>query len=76
MSDTVRATVLGNAGTLIVFRVSSNDTAILAPEFHRCRRMSLPTRARSGHGVGQAMLAIGRYPLNRRYFDRAIVDSR
>lgn len=30
----VRAAVLGNAGTLIVFRVSSNDADILAPEFH------------------------------------------
>lgn len=30
----VRAAVLGNAGTLIVFRVSSNDAEILAPEFH------------------------------------------
>src|SRR5260370_27787640 len=34
MSNTVRAAVLGNAGTLIVFRISSNDAAILAPEFH------------------------------------------
>jgi Type IV secretion-system coupling protein DNA-binding domain len=30
----VRAAVLGNAGTLIVFRVSSKDAEILAPEFH------------------------------------------
>jgi hypothetical protein len=30
----VRAAVLGNAGTLIVFRVSSNDAELLAPEFH------------------------------------------
>jgi hypothetical protein len=30
----VRAAVLGSAGTLIVFRVSSNDAEILAPEFH------------------------------------------
>jgi energy-coupling factor transporter ATP-binding protein EcfA2 len=30
----VRAAVLGNAGTLMVFRVSSNDAEILAPEFH------------------------------------------
>lgn len=31
---TVRAAALGNAGTLIVFRVSSNDAELLAPEFH------------------------------------------
>jgi hypothetical protein len=30
----VRAAVLGNAGTLIAFRVSSNDAELLAPEFH------------------------------------------
>jgi hypothetical protein len=30
----VRAAVLGNAGTLMVFRVSSNDAELLAPEFH------------------------------------------
>jgi hypothetical protein len=33
-SPTIRAAVLGNAGTLIVFRVSANDAEILAPEFH------------------------------------------
>lgn len=30
----VRAAALGNAGTLMVFRVSSNDAELLAPEFH------------------------------------------
>lgn len=30
----VRSAVLGNAGTLMVFRVSSNDAELLAPEFH------------------------------------------
>ena len=30
----VRAAVLGNAGTLMVFRVSSGDAELLAPEFH------------------------------------------
>lgn len=30
----IRAAALGNAGTLMVFRVSSNDAEILAPEFH------------------------------------------
>jgi hypothetical protein len=34
MHPAVRAAVLGNAGTLMVFRVSSNDAALLAPEFH------------------------------------------
>src|SRR5438874_13605874 len=30
----VRAAVLGNAGTLVVFRVGSRDAEQLAPEFH------------------------------------------
>lgn len=34
LSDNVRAAVLGNAGTLIVFRVAPADAELLAPEFH------------------------------------------
>jgi hypothetical protein len=34
LSDSVRAAVLGNAGTLMVFRVSAADAELLAPEFH------------------------------------------
>jgi len=34
LTPNVRAAVLGNAGTLMVFRVSANDAEILAPEFH------------------------------------------
>ena len=34
ISDTVRAAVLGNAGTLMVFRISAADAELLAPEFH------------------------------------------
>jgi hypothetical protein len=34
VAPNVRAAVLGNAGTLMVFRVSSNDAELLAPEFH------------------------------------------
>jgi hypothetical protein len=30
----VRSAVLGNAGTLMAFRVSANDAELLAPEFH------------------------------------------
>jgi energy-coupling factor transporter ATP-binding protein EcfA2 len=33
VSSAVRAAVIGNAGTLIVFRVGSEDAAMLAPEF-------------------------------------------
>ena len=34
LSEGVRAAVLGNAGTLMVFRVSAEDARLLAPEFH------------------------------------------
>jgi hypothetical protein len=33
LSSAVRAAVIGNAGTLIAFRVGSEDAALLAPEF-------------------------------------------
>jgi hypothetical protein len=33
LSDVVRSAVIGNAGTLIVFRVGSRDAELLAPEF-------------------------------------------
>jgi hypothetical protein len=32
-SKSVRAAVMGNAGTLIIFRVGSTDADLLAPEF-------------------------------------------
>jgi hypothetical protein len=34
LSHAVRSAVIGNAGTLIVFRVGSRDAELLAPEFH------------------------------------------
>ncbi len=33
LSNAVRAAVIGNAGTLVVFRVGSTDSELLAPEF-------------------------------------------
>jgi hypothetical protein len=33
LPDTVRSAVIGNAGTLVVFRVGSGDAELLAPEF-------------------------------------------
>jgi energy-coupling factor transporter ATP-binding protein EcfA2 len=33
LTEAVRAAVIGNAGTLVVFRVGSSDAALLAPEF-------------------------------------------
>jgi hypothetical protein len=34
IATAVRSAVLGNAGTLIVFRISGTDAKLLAPEFH------------------------------------------
>jgi hypothetical protein len=34
LTPAVRAAVFGNAGSMIVFRVGSEDAALLAPEFH------------------------------------------
>ena len=53
-----RAALLGNAGTLIVYRVSSADAAELAPEFDRLHTDFNP-RALTGLDRGQA---IGRSP--------------
>ena len=33
LSNTVRAAVIGNAGTLVAFRLGSTDAQLLAPEF-------------------------------------------
>lgn len=33
LSDKVRAAIIGNAGTMVVFRVGSEDAMLLAPEF-------------------------------------------
>src|SRR5258706_16152156 len=44
--------------------------------FIRCRRMSLPTRARSGHGSGEAMLAIGRYSLSHEFTKHATAKKK
>ena len=34
LPHSVRSAVLGNAGTLVAFRVGSRDAELLAPEFH------------------------------------------
>lgn len=34
LTPRIRSAVLGNAGTLLVFRVSASDAELLAPEFH------------------------------------------
>lgn len=53
----VRASVLGNAGTLVVFRVGSRDAELLAPEFHPMDAGALadqePFTAWLRRGIGQ-----------------------
>jgi hypothetical protein len=51
MSETVRAAVLGNVGTLVVFRVSGADAELLAPEFH-----PLPAHELAGQSPYRAWL--------------------
>jgi energy-coupling factor transporter ATP-binding protein EcfA2 len=60
LSNSVRAAVFGNAGTLMVFRVSAADAELIAPEFHPLPAHELldqsPYRARlrrgdSGHAA-------------------------
>lgn len=56
LTDQVRAAVLGNAGTLMAFRVSAADAELLAPEFHPMPAHELadqaPYRARLRRGDG------------------------
>lgn len=53
----VRSAVIGNAGTLIVFRVGSRDAELLAPEFHPIDAGALadqePFTAWLRRGIGQ-----------------------
>jgi hypothetical protein len=78
----VRAAVLGNAGTLMVFRVSANDAELLAPEFHPLPAPELadqsPYRAwlrRSDTGHRAIFLEPQLYPsCNRK--NRVIAQSR
>lgn len=41
LSQAVRAAVIGNAGSLVVFRVGSRDAELLAPEFRPIERFAL-----------------------------------
>ena len=69
LHPTVRAAVLGNAGTLMVFRVSSNDAQLLAPEFH-----PLPA-PRAGRPVALHCLAAARRYRTSGHLPRAVAVS-
>lgn len=58
LSDTVRSAVIGNAGTLLVFRVGSRDAELLAPEFRTMEPGTLWIKSRSRHGFAAAATGI------------------
>lgn len=55
LNDRTRAALLGNAGTLICYRVGSDDAAALAPEFDALHRAFNPQALRD-LGRGEAFL--------------------
>jgi hypothetical protein len=55
--ENVRASVLGNVGTLVVFRVGPDDAVALAPEFHRLHQDFYPV-ALQQLPIGQAMVRL------------------
>ena len=62
LSNAVRAAVIGNAGTLIVFRVGSRDAELLAPEFRPMDPGALadqePFTAWLRRGLGQGRIFV------------------
>jgi energy-coupling factor transporter ATP-binding protein EcfA2 len=79
----VRAAVLGNAGTLIVFRVGGADAALLAPEFHPMEKNTLaaqlPFKAwlrRAASGDRYPIDCASRMPLPSGRLSTVIAQSR
>lgn len=78
----VRAAVLGNVGTIMVFRVSAADAELLAPEFHPLPASELASQPpfqawlrRSSSDHQTAFLRPPQYPARRRR-ERVIRQSR
>jgi hypothetical protein len=65
LSDGIRAAVLGNAGTLMVFRVSAADAELLAPEFHPLPAHELADQ--SPYGPGYAVATAATAPCSSRH---------
>ena len=57
LTDAVRAAVMGNAGSLVVFRVGSRDAQLLAPEFRPMEGARSPTKSRIPPGCAVASAA-------------------
>lgn len=82
LSQQVRASVLGNAGSLIVFRVSGADAEILSPEFHPLPPNALAdqwpfnARVRRGSAGHDPVLASSQLFAPRGRHDTVIAQSR
>jgi len=57
LSNTVRAALIGNAGTLISFRIGPEDAEIVAPQFNRLHQHFAPA-ALQELGVGEAFIRV------------------
>jgi hypothetical protein len=82
LSDELRAAVLGNVGTLMVFRVSAEDAGLIAPEFHPLPAHELldqsPHRAwlRRGDSGHRAVFVSPRLYAPRKRRDTVVAQSR
>lgn len=83
IAPNVRAAILGNAGTLIVFRVGGTDAALLAPEFHPMEpntlAAQLPFKAwirRAGFGDYHPINCAPRIPVRSGRLARVMAQSR
>ncbi|MCC6947004.1 MAG: type IV secretion system DNA-binding domain-containing protein [Bradyrhizobiaceae bacterium] len=82
LAPAVRTAVLGNAGTLMVFRVSASDAEVLAPEFHPYPAHELidqkPFRAMLRRLDGEVCSAHMEPPLfgSRRRLQKVVAQSR
>ena len=79
----VRAAILGNAGTIIAFRVGGADAALLAPEFHPMEpntlAAQLPFKAwlrRAAYGDYHPIICSPRFTLSSGRLPRVIAQSR
>jgi hypothetical protein len=82
LTENIRAAILGNAGTIMVFRVSAADAELLAPEFHPLPAHELldqsPHRAwlRRGDSGHRSVFASPRLYGSRTRRDKVIAQSR
>jgi hypothetical protein len=75
LSNAVRSAVIGNAGTLVVFRVGSRDAELMAPEFRPLDPAALsgqePFTAWLRRGLGQDRI----FAEDKSYSSRATAEA-